>query len=68
MLAEFGTVQLEFRRLSQLTGDPKYDIAATKVMDIVQKTQRPGKIKFIKIDGLFVTFLSPDTLQVGQVN
>jgi hypothetical protein len=58
MLAEFGTIQLEFRGLSQLTGDQKYDRAATRVMDVMETKQRP--------DGLFVTFMHPETLQLGE--
>jgi len=33
ILAEFGSIQLEFRRLSQQTGDPKYDHAISLCME-----------------------------------
>nr|CAG4714216.1 unnamed protein product [Naegleria fowleri] len=33
ILSELGSLQLEFRRLSELTGDRKYNSAVTKVMD-----------------------------------
>lgn len=36
VLSEFGTLQLEFRRLSEVTGDPKYDRAVTRVMDVME--------------------------------
>lgn len=40
VLAEFMTIQLEYRRLSQLTGDDRYDRVATRVMDVMQEEQR----------------------------
>lgn len=50
LLAEFGTMQIEFRRLSFLTGDPKYDKAVTKVMDHMESLSRS--------DGQYASFFN----------
>jgi mannosyl-oligosaccharide alpha-1,2-mannosidase len=39
VLAVLGTLQLEFTRLSQLTGNPKYYAAVQHVMDELEKWQ-----------------------------
>ncbi|KAG2373000.1 hypothetical protein C9374_012943 [Naegleria lovaniensis] len=39
ILSELGSLQLEFRRLSELTGDNKYHAAVTKVMDEMIRTR-----------------------------
>jgi mannosyl-oligosaccharide alpha-1,2-mannosidase len=39
VLAVLGTLQLEFTRLSQLTGNPKYYAAVQHVMDDLEKWQ-----------------------------
>lgn len=45
-LAEYGSLSLEFTRLSQLTGDPKYFDAIQRITDVFNreqnKTQIPG--------------------------
>ncbi|KAI7894077.1 glycoside hydrolase [Mucor mucedo] len=43
-LAEFGTYTMEFTRLSQVTGDPKYEKLATDVINaaIQHSTRMPG--------------------------
>ena len=51
VLAEVGTLQLEFRRLSQLTGDPKYDDMVTRVMNEL-RSHGPA-------DGLYPVSYSP---------
>lgn len=43
-------VQLEFRKLSQLSGDPKYDKAVTRVMDLMIE-KRPE-------DGLYPSYFN----------
>ncbi|KAJ1911041.1 hypothetical protein H4219_006062 [Mycoemilia scoparia] len=40
-IAEAGTVQMEFQKLSEITGDPSYRIKAQKVVDILDKLQKP---------------------------
>lgn len=49
-LAEFGTLQLEFRELSRVTKNPIYEKAAMKIYDIVRKTNSPN--------GLYPAFIS----------
>ena len=36
ILAEVGTIQLEFKYLSEVTGDPKYAARADRVMEIMK--------------------------------
>ncbi len=48
VLAEFATLQIEFRRLSAITKEDKYDRAVTKVMDVLERNKRE--------DGLFPVF------------
>jgi mannosyl-oligosaccharide alpha-1,2-mannosidase len=56
VLSEFGTLQLEFRRLTEVTGDPKYDRAVTKVMDVME-TQSKSLVK----PGLYPVNFNPDS-------
>ncbi|KAJ2898868.1 hypothetical protein IWW38_001195 [Coemansia aciculifera] len=42
-LAEAGTVQLEYWKLSDLTGNPAYHQAAQRVVDILDKDEKPYK-------------------------
>lgn len=51
--SEVTTIQLEFRELSRLTGDPKYDDAVTLVMDHVRALP--------KTDGLVPIFINANT-------
>eukprot|EP00040_Diaphanoeca_grandis_P019645 m.103913 g.103913 ORF g.103913 m.103913 type:complete len:653 (+) comp27528_c0_seq1:133-2091(+) len=53
--SEVTTIQLEFRELSRLTGDPKYDDAVTKVMLHVKSLP--------KTEGLVPIFINADTGQ-----
>ncbi|EFC48917.1 alpha 1,2 mannosidase [Naegleria gruberi] len=47
-LSEFGTLQLEFRRLSELTGDEKYNKLVTKIMDVMFKNKPANALYPIK--------------------
>ncbi|KAJ2780925.1 hypothetical protein H4R18_003172 [Coemansia javaensis] len=40
-IAEAGTVQLEYWKLSELTGDPSYHAAAQRVVDILDRAHKP---------------------------
>eukprot|EP00904_Undaria_pinnatifida_P011230 jgi/Undpi1/7237/HiC_scaffold_22.g09710.m1 len=53
VLAEIGTLQVEFRYLSEITGDPKYAQKANKVFDIMSKLH--------VADGLFPIFFNPSS-------
>jgi mannosyl-oligosaccharide alpha-1,2-mannosidase len=57
MLAEFGSLSLEFTRLTQLTGDPKYFDAIQRVTDNLEEAQSKTAIP-----GLWPTFLDADKL------
>ncbi|GAA5824425.1 hypothetical protein JCM10212_000785 [Sporobolomyces blumeae] len=52
-VAEAGTLQLEFKYLSELTGNPVYWKAVEKAMEVIRKA--PSK------DGLVPIFMRPDT-------
>lgn len=56
VLAEFGTLQLEFRRLTELTGDMRYDEAVTRIMDIVEFHSM-----YLPRSGLYPAFFNIDT-------
>ncbi|EFC49077.1 predicted protein [Naegleria gruberi] len=49
ILSELGSLQLEFRRLSELTGDMKYHNAVTKVMDIMESKKPDNGLYPLKI-------------------
>ena len=55
-LAEYGSFTLEFTRLSQLTGDPKYYDAVQRVMDMFDQHQDDTKIP-----GLWPVWLNPQS-------
>lgn len=58
LLAELGTLSLEFTRLSQLTGDSKYFDAIQRVTDAFEASQNNTKMP-----GLWPTFVNAKTLQ-----
>ncbi|KAJ1774288.1 hypothetical protein IW137_000051 [Coemansia sp. RSA 1287] len=63
-IAEAGTVQLEYWKLSELTGDPVYHETAQRVVDLLDKADKPHKglypiwlnIKTGKLDSGSITF------------
>lgn len=54
ILAEVGSVQLEFAYLSHHLNDPKYNTVARKVMDTLDKMQKD-------IPGLYPVYINPTT-------
>ena len=60
-----GTLSMEMTRLSQVTGDPKYYDAVSRVMDVFEKGQN-----FTRIPGLWPTWVSmagdPDVISGAQ--
>jgi mannosyl-oligosaccharide alpha-1,2-mannosidase len=44
LLAELGSLTLEFTRLSQVTGDPKYYDAVQRIMDVFEEQQNATKL------------------------
>lgn len=61
ILAEIGTVQLEFRKLSQLTGNPEFAEKADRVTEVLFRN-RPS-------DGLYPIYVNPTsgTFQGSQI-
>ncbi|XP_007485336.1 mannosyl-oligosaccharide 1,2-alpha-mannosidase IB isoform X2 [Monodelphis domestica] len=58
ILAEFGTLHMEFVHLSYLTGDPVYYQKVMHIRKLLQKMDRP--------DGLYPNYLNPKTGRWGQ--
>jgi len=61
LLAEIGTIQLEFGYLSEVTGDPKFADAAYKVFDILDPQN--GKISPLRFKGQYPIYISPHDLK-----
>jgi mannosyl-oligosaccharide alpha-1,2-mannosidase len=57
LLAELGSLSLEFTRLTQLTGDVKYFDAVTRIANEMERLQNTTKIP-----GLWPTIINADTL------
>ena len=57
LVAELGSLSLEFTRLSQLTGDPKYYNAIYSVMLAFEQSQHSTRVP-----GLWPTFVSARSL------
>ncbi|XP_023391189.1 mannosyl-oligosaccharide 1,2-alpha-mannosidase IB isoform X3 [Pteropus medius] len=58
ILAEFGTLHMEFVHLSYLTGDPVYYKKVMHIRKLLQKMDRPN--------GLYPNYLNPRTGRWGQ--
>ncbi|GAM85253.1 hypothetical protein ANO11243_032570 [Dothideomycetidae sp. 11243] len=56
-IAEYGTFSLEFTRLSQITGNPKYYDAMARVMDVFEAEQNRTKIP-----GLWPIWVRPQAM------
>lgn len=54
LVAELGSLTLEFTRLSQLTGDPKWYDAIARITDTFERQQNNTKLP-----GLWPTFVNP---------
>jgi mannosyl-oligosaccharide alpha-1,2-mannosidase len=55
ILAEFGTLHLEFSYLTEITGDPVYINKVKKVRELLKTLEKPN--------GLYVNYLRPTTGQ-----
>lgn len=62
LLAEVGSLSLEFTRLTQLTGDPKYYDAIQRVSDVLEKAQPTTRIP-----GLWPMMVDLDHLHFNDV-
>ncbi|GIY29886.1 mannosyl-oligosaccharide alpha-1,2-mannosidase IA [Caerostris darwini] len=58
ILAEFGTLHLEFTYLSDITGNPVYKEKVNHIRDVLAKMEKP--------QGLFPNYLNPKTGHWGQ--
>jgi mannosyl-oligosaccharide alpha-1,2-mannosidase len=58
LLADLGSLSMEFTRLSQLTGDAKYFDAISRITDVLEMTQN-----HTSIPGLWPTILDARTLK-----
>lgn len=58
ILAEFGTMHLEFVYLSAVTGNPIYEEKVKKIRETLQKLE--------KLDGLYPNYLNPKSERWGQ--
>jgi len=68
LLAEIGSLVLEFTRLSQLTGDPKYYDAVSRVTDVLEASQKqtylPGLWPII-VNAAEMNFTADSTFTFG---
>lgn len=60
-LAEIGSLTVEFTRLTQLTGDPKYFDAVQRITDKLDLSQNTTKLP-----GLWPTFVDANSLQFDE--
>jgi mannosyl-oligosaccharide alpha-1,2-mannosidase len=58
ILAEFGTLHLEFTYLSKITGDSVYADKINKIREVVRQLDKPN--------GLYPNYLNPKTGRWGQ--
>lgn len=68
LLAEVGSLTLEFTRLSQLTGDPKWYDAVARVTDAFEKSQNHTKIPGlwpVMVDTQNIEFTKDSTFTLG---
>jgi mannosyl-oligosaccharide alpha-1,2-mannosidase len=58
LIAEIGSLTLEFTRLSQVTGDPKYYDAVQRVMDVMEAQQ-----DLTNLPGMWPVIVNPKTME-----
>jgi mannosyl-oligosaccharide alpha-1,2-mannosidase len=61
LLAEIGSLSLEFTRLSQLTGDPKFYDAIQRLTDLLESVQ-----DFTSLPGLWPVVVNPKASDFGD--
>ncbi|GAB7364301.1 hypothetical protein MBLNU230_g4846t1 [Neophaeotheca triangularis] len=70
LLAEIGSLTLEFTRLTQLTGDPKYYDAVARITDFLDAQQNHTKIPGLwptVLDALNADFTKDRTFSLGAM-
>jgi mannosyl-oligosaccharide alpha-1,2-mannosidase len=68
-MAEFGSLSLEFTRLSQLTNDPKYYDAIARITDSLEAGQNTTRIPGLwptTVNAAFSSYTSGDTFSMGS--
>lgn len=60
LVAELGSLTLEFTRLSQITGDPRYFDAVQRIMDVFDAQQSKTKLP-----GMWPVMVNAKTLDLG---
>lgn len=60
ILSEFGSLELEFRYLSRVTGDDVYKRKVDKIREVLNSIEKPN--------GLYPNYLSPQTGKWCQSN
>ncbi|PPJ52661.1 hypothetical protein CBER1_10869 [Cercospora berteroae] len=68
ILAEIGSLSLEFTRLSQITGDSKWYDAVARITDIFEEQQQKSSLPGmwpLKVNGRAADFASGDTYSLG---
>ena len=71
LVSELGSLSLEFTKLSQLTGEPKYYDAVQRVSDEFEKGQDTTKLPGmwpIVVDGLGPFFNSDNSFTLGGMS
>lgn len=68
LVAEIGSLSLEFTRLSQLTNDAKYFDAIQRVMDVFDQSQEKTKLPGlwpVTVDAHTPSFTEGDSFTIG---
>jgi mannosyl-oligosaccharide alpha-1,2-mannosidase len=68
LLAEVGSLTLEFTRLSQLTGDPKYYDAIARITNVFEQCQNDTKIPGLwptHLNAMDIDFTKDNTFTLG---
>lgn len=71
LVSEIGSLSLEFTRLSQLTGDPKYYDAIQRISDVLEKHQDSTKLPGmwpITVDMMTPSFVDDTTFTLGAMS
>lgn len=71
LVSEIGSLSLEFTRLSQITGDPKYYDAVQRISDVMEKGQMKTKLPGmwpVVVDALTPSFGDDNTFTLGGMS
>lgn len=71
LVSELGSLSLEFTRLSQLTGDPKYYDAVQRISDVFEKSQNTTKLPGmwpVSVDAATPSFSDDNFFSLGGMS